>query len=300
MQRFDNFQQKRALTNSVPAPTTNGTTKQSPAPVTKRERSSTSPAPPQKRKAPTDSESELSEVIDTTPRKKPKKTTSHNKSTQETDEQIAKRLQAELNAVEARLTRGGGTTARKRGTTATTKRPTTIKKKSKPKIHSDDDSQLSPSSDIDASKPNPTRKGGFHVRLPLFPLNPPASPLLTLAQQKQMHLSPPLSALLSGQLTLSRPQTVKQIWAYVKLHDLQDPADKRMLRCDDKMRAVFGRERVHMFTMNKLLKGHLRGVDEVVGPGKGEESASRVGEGIGHGVGPRADGEAGEVVSEEE
>ena len=76
-----------------------------------------------------------------------------------------------------------------------------------------------------------------------------------------MVLSEPLSALLN-ETALSRPQTVKQIWAYVKARDLQDPSDKRQIRCDDAMRAVFKQDRVHMFTMNKLLAGHLYAQDE--------------------------------------
>lgn len=65
-----------------------------------------------------------------------------------------------------------------------------------------------------------------------------------------------------GQTTLSRPQTVKQIWNYVKERDLQDPNDKRQIRCDDAMRAVFKQDKVHMFTMNKLLAQHLYAADE--------------------------------------
>ena len=61
---------------------------------------------------------------------------------------------------------------------------------------------------------------------------------------------------------LSRPQTVKRIWAYVRANDLQDPSDKRMIRCDESMRAVFKQEKVHMFTMNKILSQNMYNVDE--------------------------------------
>lgn len=76
-----------------------------------------------------------------------------------------------------------------------------------------------------------------------------------------MHLSPPLAELL-GETQLSRPQTVKKIWDYVKARDLQDPNDKRQIRCDDPMRAVFKSDRVHMFTMNKILNQNLYALDE--------------------------------------
>jgi upstream activation factor subunit UAF30 len=80
--------------------------------------------------------------------------------------------------------------------------------------------------------------------------------------QKPLNLSPALSSLLDGETQLSRPQTVKKIWAYVKERGLQDPNDKRQIRCDEPMRAVFKTDRVHMFTMNKILNQNLYAVDE--------------------------------------
>ena len=79
-----------------------------------------------------------------------------------------------------------------------------------------------------------------------------------------MALSEPLAALLDTP-SLSRPQTVKQIWAYVKERDLQDPSDKRQIRCDEPMRAVFKSDKIHMFTMNKVLAQHLFPMDEQEG-----------------------------------
>ncbi len=76
-----------------------------------------------------------------------------------------------------------------------------------------------------------------------------------------MILSAPLADLL-GAAQLSRPLTVKGIWKYVKARDLQDPGDRRQIRCDDALRAVFKQDRVHMFTMNKLLAQNLYPADE--------------------------------------
>lgn len=61
---------------------------------------------------------------------------------------------------------------------------------------------------------------------------------------------------------LSRPQTVKKIWEHIRAHDLQDANDKRMIRCDEPMRAVFKQDKIHMFTMNKVLNQNLYAVDE--------------------------------------
>jgi len=76
-----------------------------------------------------------------------------------------------------------------------------------------------------------------------------------------MTLSPNLAALL-GETELSRPHTVKRIWEYIKAHDLQDPNDRRMVICDERMRTVFKVDKVHMFTMNKILNQNLYAIDE--------------------------------------
>lgn len=84
-----------------------------------------------------------------------------------------------------------------------------------------------------------------------------------------MTLSGPLSELL-GETRLSRPQCVKVLWVYIKAHDLQvkgffnlkDPADKRMIICDNLMAKVFGVKKVSMFKMNQLLSSHLMKSEE--------------------------------------
>ena len=52
---------------------------------------------------------------------------------------------------------------------------------------------------------------------------------------------------------MSRPQVVKQIWVHIKKYNLQNPSDKREILCDDKMKAVFGVDKINMFKMNKTL-----------------------------------------------
>ncbi|KAK9375143.1 uncharacterized protein V1513DRAFT_50977 [Lipomyces chichibuensis] len=85
----------------------------------------------------------------------------------------------------------------------------------------------------------------------------------------KMLLSPQLADFL-GVSQLSRPEAVKNIWTYIKEHDLQNPDYKREILCDDKMRPVFG-DKVDMFTMNKILANHLYKRDEVMG---GEDAIS--------------------------
>ncbi|KAJ5761197.1 hypothetical protein N7520_008353, partial [Penicillium odoratum] len=180
---------------------------------------------PVKRQA--DSE-EASDPSDSPPPKKLK-----SEADIDADAVFAAKLQAEEN-LRARPTRGGN--ARRAA-------PTKKKTKSKPKaktsarVKAEDDSDLESGSD---TKKEVNRTGGFH---------------------KPLNLSPPLAALL-GEATLSRPQTVKKVWQYIRDNELQDPSDRRQIRCDDAMRAVFKQDRVHMFTMTKILNQNLYSPDE--------------------------------------
>ncbi len=88
---------------------------------------------------------------------------------------------------------------------------------------------------------------------------------MTELYQKLLTPSPALAVLLDfdpRETQISRPQCVSRIWKYIKARDLQDPADKRMIQCDDTMRAVFKCDRIHMMTMNKTLSQNLYAADE--------------------------------------
>ncbi len=54
-----------------------------------------------------------------------------------------------------------------------------------------------------------------------------------------------------------RTEVTKKIWDYIKAHNLQNPENKRMIRADDKLRAVFGQDEVSMFEMTRLVNKHL-------------------------------------------
>lgn len=77
-------------------------------------------------------------------------------------------------------------------------------------------------------------------------------------------LSEPLSKIV-GATEMSRPQVVKNIWAYVKSHNLQDPNDKRIFICDDLMMAVMKKPKISCFAMNKILSDHLIHMEDTFG-----------------------------------
>lgn len=85
---------------------------------------------------------------------------------------------------------------------------------------------------------------------------------------------PPLSdqmAAIVGMKRASRFRLVKLLWVYIKGRELQDPADKRVIRCDEKLRAAFGQETVTAFSMAKYLGPHILAAEG--GPSKPSKPA---------------------------
>ncbi len=75
---------------------------------------------------------------------------------------------------------------------------------------------------------------------------------------KAMTPSATLAAVV-GDKPLPRTEVTKKVWDYIKSKDLQDPANRRMINGDDKLKAVFGgKEQVSMFEMTKLISDHLK------------------------------------------
>ena len=76
--------------------------------------------------------------------------------------------------------------------------------------------------------------------------------------QKVMQPSPELAAVV-GSAPLSRGQVVSKMWAHIKTNKLQNPANKREILADAKLKPVFGgKDKVDMFEMNKHLAKHLK------------------------------------------
>ena len=73
---------------------------------------------------------------------------------------------------------------------------------------------------------------------------------------KPMKLSADLAEVV-GKKEASRAECVKQLWAYLKKHNLQDPENKQFFTPDKKMAKVFGSDRIRAFSMSKFLSAHL-------------------------------------------
>ena len=60
-----------------------------------------------------------------------------------------------------------------------------------------------------------------------------------------------------GSKPLPRSEVVKLLWDYIKKHGLQDTADKRNINADATLKKVFGKDKITMFEMAKVIGPHL-------------------------------------------
>ena len=64
-------------------------------------------------------------------------------------------------------------------------------------------------------------------------------------------------ALVTGPGAISMPEAVKQLWKYIKLHDRQNPKNKRNILADAVLRPIFGKDEITMFEVGGILGKHL-------------------------------------------
>jgi chromatin remodeling complex protein RSC6 len=62
-----------------------------------------------------------------------------------------------------------------------------------------------------------------------------------------------------GSKPIPRTEVTKRLWAYIKKNKLQDAKNKRMIKADSALKAVFAnKSNVNMFEMTKLVSKHLK------------------------------------------
>ena len=77
------------------------------------------------------------------------------------------------------------------------------------------------------------------------------------ALAKPVHPDHVLAAIV-GSEPLPRTELTKRVWAYIREHKLQDAQDRRRIRADDKLRALFdGQDSASMFELTKCVNRHL-------------------------------------------
>ncbi|MDE2172904.1 MAG: hypothetical protein KGJ33_03100 [Patescibacteria group bacterium] len=76
------------------------------------------------------------------------------------------------------------------------------------------------------------------------------------AFMKPKNVSPDLAAIV-GPGPMPRTEVVSKIWEYIKANNLQDAADKRTIKPDEKLGKVLGTEPINMMKMAGAIGKHL-------------------------------------------
>lgn len=76
---------------------------------------------------------------------------------------------------------------------------------------------------------------------------------------KPKPISPELREFVGGAPELPRTEAIKLVWAHIKGNNLQDPNNKKIIICDDKLKKIFGgRDRVGFLEISGLLNPHFQ------------------------------------------
>ncbi|XP_025013609.1 ABC transporter F family member 4 isoform X2 [Ricinus communis] len=78
---------------------------------------------------------------------------------------------------------------------------------------------------------------------------------------KLCSLSPQLQEFI-GESKSARTEVVKKLWVYIRENNLQDPKNRRIILCDESLRALFRVDSINMFQMNKVLSKHIWPLNE--------------------------------------
>ncbi len=77
------------------------------------------------------------------------------------------------------------------------------------------------------------------------------------AFMKPINVSPELAEI-TGKGPMARTEVTKRVWDYIKKHDLQAKANRRMIEPDAKLAKVFGSNQpIDMFKMTAKISQHI-------------------------------------------
>jgi upstream activation factor subunit UAF30 len=86
---------------------------------------------------------------------------------------------------------------------------------------------------------------------------PKAAGTKNSAFMKPVQPSPELAKIV-GSEPLPRSEVTKKVWEHIKGNNLQNPENKRQIIADEKLRPIFGGEKLDMFQMTKAINKHLK------------------------------------------
>jgi chromatin remodeling complex protein RSC6 len=77
------------------------------------------------------------------------------------------------------------------------------------------------------------------------------------ALNQKLRPSPELASILGNSQSVTRAEAVKKLWDYVKKENLQNPENKREIMADENLKPLFGKDKITMFEVGKVINSHL-------------------------------------------
>jgi len=77
------------------------------------------------------------------------------------------------------------------------------------------------------------------------------------ALNQKLRPSPELAKILGGSQAVTRAEAVKKLWDYVKKNNLQNPENKREILANDDLKPLFGKDKITMFEVGKIVNSNL-------------------------------------------
>jgi DNA topoisomerase-3 len=71
------------------------------------------------------------------------------------------------------------------------------------------------------------------------------------------NVSPALSKIVGSKTPMTRSDAVKKFWDYVKVNNLQNPTDKRVILADKVISTALGKEKIHLTEVMGAISPHL-------------------------------------------
>jgi chromatin remodeling complex protein RSC6 len=72
-------------------------------------------------------------------------------------------------------------------------------------------------------------------------------------------VTPQLSRIIGGKTEVTRQEALKDVWSYIKSNNLQNPEAKREIIPDGPLKEVFGKDKVTMYEVLRVMNPHFVG-----------------------------------------
>lgn len=79
------------------------------------------------------------------------------------------------------------------------------------------------------------------------------------ALNQKLQPSPKMAEVIGSSEPVTRAEAVKRLWDYFKKHNLQNPENRREILADDKLKPLFGKAKITMFEVGRIVNENLGG-----------------------------------------